>query len=269
MTRLSPSSVAIGAVGGIANAALVVALIETAGYPVSDSTGEIAVAAVVAFGLGFVPSFVSAHTRLLAPGIGLGALLAGVAYHSLTTPPAEQLYELGGHPIVSGPTLFTRYETLLPVWIALSLVAGLAEFAIRRGYGLGNRRLRYLPSLPLSRVAIAGLVVGSGSLVGLGAAYAFRLDFPVVAFAFGAAVTVVPIAALLSRGLVAPLALVAVWVPRVFHIEAFGDPHGPFHLIFLGILAIACAIVAALEALLRSRYRGWDGGRFTGSADAA
>lgn len=64
------------------------------------------------------------------------------------------------------------------------------------------------------------------------------------------------------------MALFAIWVPRTFHVEAFGDPHGPLHLVVLGPFAVACAIVGLLEALYRSRYRGWDGGRFTGSGES-
>ena len=79
---------------------------------------------------------------------------------------------------------------------------------------------------------------------------------------FVAVATVIPLAALLSRGLVVPIALFAVLVPPVVLAEMFGTPDSGVHLLLPGPYAILFRVVWLLESLLRSRYRGWNGGRF-------
>lgn len=267
MVRPTLRSITAGLLGGVANGALAVALIETAGYAVVESTAETTVLTAIAFGFGFVPVVLSAHTRLVAPAAGVAALLVGVTYTALTSPPAAKLYELGGHDVVSEPALFSRYARFWPVWFGLLIVAGVAEYAIRRGYGLWSHPLRNLPDLPLPRSDMTGAVVVASSLVGVGAAIEFKQLAPLAAFLLAAAATAVPLTAVLSRGFVTPLLLFAIWVPRSFHVEAFGDPHGVLHLFVLLPFTIGCAIAWALEALVRSRVRGWDGGRFTDGID--
>lgn len=268
MTRPAARSIAIAVPGGAVHAAVVTGLILAADYPMVDSTGAIAAIAAFGFVLGVAPLSLSVHTRLLAPASGLVALVAWTTYLEVTSPSPRIVDELGGHAIYDGPTYALDYVTAWPTWLVALSVAGLVEFAIRRGYGLGDARLRHLPDLPSSRSARRRIVAGTSALVGVVTVVQVELSHaPSVVesalfFVAAAAATAVPLAALLSRGSVAPLAVLAFWLPRVLHVEAFGSSDSGVHLLLLGPLAIVCAIAWRLELWLRSRYLGWDGGRF-------
>lgn len=269
MSRPTPATVAAATIGGLANVAVVLVLYGRAGYPAFESISGMTPLAVTAFALGFVPVLVTAHTRLVAPAVGLLAVLAGTAYVELTSP-APEWGERSGHVIVEGPTHVASYANTWYVWLAMLLVAAVVEFAIRRGYGVGNRRLRHLPDLPLPRDGLAWFVAGSGALVG-GATTLLVLRSgirpPLAAtfvFVAAAAVTAVPLAALLARGILSPVVLFALLVPYFLTVEVFVTTDSPVHILFFGPYAIVLALAWALEALVRSHLEGWDGGRFAG-----
>ncbi|RQG97209.1 hypothetical protein [Natrarchaeobius chitinivorans] len=264
MVRPSPLSIAAGLAGGVLNVAVVLALYARGGYPTLESVAGIA---VPAFALGFLALFVSAHTRLFAPAIGFLAVLAGTASVELTTPHPEW-GTLDGYVIVDGPTHVASYANTWYVWLSLVLVAGLLEFGIRRGYGLGGERLRNLPTVPLSRATLAWFVGGGSSLVGAATVLlVLRAGIrppvaSVAVFAVTAAVVGVPLAALLGRGIVSPAVLFAVLVPYFLTVEVFVATDSPVHILLFGPYAIVLAVAWALEAGIRSRLRGWEGGRF-------
>ncbi|SEW21080.1 hypothetical protein [Natrinema salifodinae] len=274
MTRRPVRTVAIAGLGGLANAAVVAALLVHFDYPLLDSTVDLAVVATMAFLLGAVPFSIAAHTGLVAPAGGLAALLCGTVYVELTTPIPEKVGELGGYDIVEGPFHIYNYADSWLVLLALLLVAGVAEFAIRRGYGLGAARLRNLPALPLPWRTLAKTVAGVAALVGIGTVVlvdesaGLTPETVFVVFVSAAVVTVVPLAALLARGLLAPLVLFALVVPRFLLVEIFLTTDSYVHILVFGPYAIILAIAWKLEALLRSRYRGWNGGRFARRTNA-
>ncbi|WP_255170610.1 hypothetical protein [Natrononativus amylolyticus] len=269
MIRVSGPSLAAGAVGGLANAGVVLALYARGGYPALESIAEIGSLAATAFALGFAALFVSAHTRLVSPALGFFAALAGATSLELTSPMPEWS-ELGEYVIVEGPIHAASYANTWYVWFALLLVAGTVEFAVRRGYGIGDRRLRHLPALPLSRPALVGTVLGASGLVGAATtALVIRSGIrptaaALVVFVVATAVAAVPLAALLARGLLAPAALFAALVPYFLAVEVFVTTDSPVHILLFGPYAVVLVAVWALEAALRSRLRGWDGGRFVG-----
>ena len=262
-------TIGLAAAGGLANVAIVLALYARADYPTLESTVDIAGLVIPVFAVGFVPILVSAHTRLLSPTVGFLAALVGTTYVELTTPMPEW-GELGGYVVVDGPTHVASYANTWYVWLSLVLVAGLLEFALRRGYDVADERLRHLPPLPLSRAALAGTVAGFAGLVGIATALlVLRAGIrppaaALIVFAAAAAVTVVPIWAVLARGLVLPAALFAVVVPYFLIVEVFVATECPVHLLLFGPYAVVLALVGALEAALRARLRGWNGGRFVG-----
>lgn len=268
LTRPSPAALAVSSVGGLANVVAVVALYARGEYPTLESTAGIAVLAATAFVVGFVPIFVSSHTRLVAPALGLLAALAGTAYLEVTTPMPEW-GRLGEYVVVDGPTHVSSYANAWYVWLALLTVAGVVEFALRRGYGIGDRRLRNLPTLPLSRGALVWTVGGFAALVGLATVLLVLRSgirppiAAIVVFVFAAAVTAVPLAALLARGIVAPTVLFAP-VPYFLIYEVFVTTDSPVHILLFGPYTIVLAVAWALEAAIRSRFGGWNGGRFTG-----
>lgn len=165
-SRPTATTLALAAVGGLVNVAVVFTLYVRAAYPILESTGDIAVLAVALFAVGATAVFASAYTRLLTPALGWIAALAGTAYYELTTPMPDW-GELDGHVIVEGPTHVASYANTWYVWLALALFVGVLEFGIRRGYGLGEQSLQNLPDLPLSRADLARTVVGFGALVGV------------------------------------------------------------------------------------------------------
>ncbi|AEH37245.1 hypothetical protein [Halopiger xanaduensis] len=268
MTRPSPTTVAIAALGGLANVAVVLGLYARGDYPAP----EVAVLAVTAFLVGFLPWFATAYTRLLTPAIGFLAALSGTAYLEFATPPPEW-GQLGEYVVVDGPTHVSSYANAWDVWLALLTVAGVLEFAIRRGYGIGGDRLRNLPTLPFSRDRLVRTVGSVAALVGLAATLlVLRAGIrppaaAAVVFLFAAAVTAVPLAALLARGIVVPTVLFAL-VPYTLVYEVFVTTDSPLHILLFGPYAIVLALAWVLEEAIRSRLGGWDGGRFAGREPA-
>ncbi|OVE85539.1 hypothetical protein [Natronolimnobius baerhuensis] len=266
-SRPTATTLALAAVGGLVNLAIVFGLYIRAAYPILESTGDVAVLAVALFAVGAIAAFASAYTRLLTPALGWLAALAGTAYYELTTPMPEWS-EFEGYVIVDGPTHVASYANTWYVWLALALFAGVLEFGIRRGYGLGERSLRNLPELPLSRADLGRAVVGFGALVGVATMLlAIRSGLPRLATALAiavlaTAVAAVPLAALLARGLLLPTVLFAP-VPYLLVYEVFVTTDSHVHILLFGPYALVLALAWALEAVLRSRLRGWDGGRFT------
>lgn len=268
MNRPSVASIGIGTGGGIASAVVVGTLLSQFDYDIVMSV-EWWLFLPGAFVLGFVAVAWSAHTGLVSPGGGLLALLTAVVYTELTTAAPRAVVERGDAVIVDGSFHALSYAETWYVWLALLLVAGVAEFAIRRGYDIGDDRLRNLPFLPLSRADL--WLVVTGCSVGVGLATSALLaqgelwdTIPGYAIGFVAAAvaTAVPLAVLLSHGIVSPFVLYGWLVTTTLHTEAFTAPDSGLHIPILGASAIGFAIVAGLELLVRSRVRGWDGGEF-------
>lgn len=265
-SRPSTPAVAVAAAAGLANVAVVFALYARADYPALELSLGVASLAVLVFTAGFVPVLVSMHTRLYSPAIGFVAVLAGAVYLELTTPSPEWS-ELGGHIVVDGPFHVSSYANAWSLWIALTLFAGVVEFAIRRGYRVADRSLRHLPEFPLSWRTIGRTVVGTAALVGV-ATVLIVPDGPgvsvltLVIFTAVAAAVAVPLAALLSRGLLSPIGLFALLVPYFLLVEVFTSTDSPVHLFLFGPYAIVLAVAGLLEATIRSRLRDWNGGRF-------
>lgn len=274
MTRPSPSptTIATAALGGLANVAVVLGLYARGDYPALESAPELAVLVATTFLVGFVPWFASAYTRLMTPAFGFLGALAGTVYLELATP-APEWGRLGEYVVVDGPTHASSYATAWYVWLALLTVAGVLEFAIRRGYGIGDDRLRRLPTLPFSRARLVRTVGAVAVLVGLAATLlVLRAGIrpsaaAVVVFVLAAVVTAVPLAALLARGIVAPTVLFAL-VPYFLIYEVFLTTDSPLHILLFGPYAAVLALVWALEEAIRSRLGGWNGGRFAGQEPA-
>lgn len=167
MNRPSVTSIAVGTAGGIASAVVVGVLLSAFDYHVVTTATERWTLLPGAFVLGFATVAVSAHTGLVSPGGGFLALLTTVVYIELTTAPPQAVVERGDDVIVDGSFHALSYADTWYVWLALLLVAGVAEFAIRRGYELGDDRLRNLPVLPLSRTDVWLVVAGCSVAVGL------------------------------------------------------------------------------------------------------
>ncbi|MFC4541195.1 hypothetical protein ACFO5R_04545 [Halosolutus amylolyticus] len=267
--RAVASAITIATLGGLAHAAVVSTLLTRIDYPLVDSTAGLAALAAGAFLLGFVAFLVTAHTRLYFSAIGSVALLVGVTYVELTSPDPQTVGELGGHDIVEGPFHVYHYADNWALLLSLLLVAGVAEYGLRRGYGPGADRLRNLPDLPLRRRTLAGVVVGVAGFVGVATVLLVQksatlgVDGALVVFACVAAVTAVPLAALLGEGALVPLFLFTLVVPRFLLVEVFLTTDSYVHILALGLYAIVLAIVGLLETRFRARYRGWDGGAFT------
>lgn len=274
MPRHALRTVSVAGLGGIANAAVVVALLTYFDYPLIETNAELATLAAQAFLLGFVPLLITAHTRLLAPAGGFAILLGRVVHAELTSPAPEKVGELGSNAIVEGPFHVRNYAEAWFALLALLLIAGVVEFALRRGYGLGADRLRNLPALPLSRPVLVGVLAGLSGFVGASAVLLVRQSTGLATgeaagvFLGAAAATAVPLAALLTRGYLAPLFPFALAVPHGLLVEAFGTPDSYVHISILGRVAVFLALVWLLEYLFRSRYRGWNGGGFVGRTDA-
>ncbi|MWV39962.1 hypothetical protein [Natrialba sp. INN-245] len=267
MARPSATTVAIGALAGLTNVAAVLALYARAGYPTLESASSVAVLAVTTFAVGLLAVSVSAHTRLLAPVAGFVFVLGATVSLELTTPNPEWS-TLDGYVIVDGPTHVASYANTWYVWLSLLLVAGGLEFAIRRGYGVGDDRLRNLPAFPLSRSELAWSVLGLGALVGVATTLlvlraGIRPSVAAIAvLAFATAVAAVPLAALYARGIVSPAILFVLLVPYLLTVEVFVTTDSPVHILLFGPYALVLALAWALESVVRSRLRGWDGGRF-------
>lgn len=256
--------------GGALNVATVLALYARGDYPTLSSTAGTSVVVVTAFTLGFVAVLVAAHTRLVSPAAGYLAVLAGTAYLELSTPSPEW-GELNGHVIVDGPTYVLSYANTWYVWLALLLYAGAVEFGIRRGYGVGDHRLRHLPDVPLSRSTIVQVVAAVAGFVGLATVLlVLRAGIrppsaAIVVLVLGVAVAAVPLAALLSNGILLPTVLFAALVPYALTVEVFVATDSPVHILLFGPYAIVLAVAWGVEKALRTRVSGWDGGRFDAS----
>lgn len=269
MNRPSVTSIAVGTAGGIASAVVVGVLLSAFDYHVVTTATERWTLLPGAFVLGFATVAVSAHTGLVSPGGGFLALLTTVVYIELTTAPPQAVVERGDDVIVDGSFHALSYADTWYVWLALLLVAGVAEFAIRRGYELGDDRLRNLPVLPLSRTDVWLVVAGCSVAVGLATMTLLvrgglwdTVPGYGIGFVAAAVATAVPLAALLSYGIVSPFVLYGWLVTATLHTEAFTAPDSGLHVPILGVSSIGFEIVAGLELMVRSRLRGWDGGRF-------
>lgn len=268
MARPSPTTTAIATLAGLANAAAVLALYARGDYPTLASVPDVALLLATTFLVGFLPVLISAHTRLLTPALGWLGILTGTTYLELSTP-APAWSQLGEYVVVDGPTHVSSYANTWYVWLALFSVVGVVEFAVRRGYGIGDERLRHLPALPLSHSALTGTVGGAACLVGLATTLlVLRAGIrppaaATVVFGFATAVTAIPLAALLARGLLAPTVLFAP-VPYFLLYEVFRTTDSPVHILLFGLWAVVLALAWALEEALRSRLGGWNGGRFAG-----
>lgn len=259
--------IAVATVGGLANVAFVLALYARGGSSALDSTvGTVGVAGP-AFLFGALALGITAYTGLVTPAASFVGLAGSVAYADLRSLPPER-WQLGEHTVFDGPLYITYYANQWELLLSLLLVVGVAEFGIRRGYGLGERRLRNLPSLPLSRRLLLLLTAAVGALIGVStfAAVDARAtvgvsDSLVIVVGTGA-VTAVPLAALLSCGLVLPLLLYLVVVPRFLLYEAFGLTDSYVAVLALGPYALVLLIAWVLEGWVRSRCRGRDGGTF-------
>lgn len=260
-------SVMIATAGGISNVAVVLALYLHAGYPTLDSVVGVGSLTITGFTLGFVAILVSAHTRLVTPAVGFLTVLVATVYLELATPMPDW-NELDGHVIVDGPTYVASYANTWYVWLSLVLFAGVIEFGIRDGYGIAARRLRNLPALPLSRYVITWVVVGFASVLGIATMLlvirsGIRPGLAALAvFVVATAVGAVPLAALLTRGMVAPTILFVLVVPYFLTIEVFTTTDSPVHILLFGPYVIVLAIVWYIEATIRSRLYDWDGGKF-------
>ncbi|EMA44658.1 hypothetical protein [Halobiforma nitratireducens] len=262
--RLPLASIAAGVTGGVANAAVVLALYARADYPALESATATAVLAFGAFAVGFVPLALAVYTRLFAPAAGFVALVAGTVSLEFTSPMPEWGTQ-GGAVIVDGPTHIGSYANTWYVWLALAAVVAAAEFGVRRQYGIADGRLRNLPDRPLERADRYAIVLGTAAIVGVGTSLLVvrsgirpSLLVPIV-FGFAAAVTAVPFVALFEDGTLLPLALFAV-VPSLLVFEVFVTTDSPVHILLLGPYAVVLALVWLLERTARQRLGGLDDG---------
>ncbi|AFZ74721.1 hypothetical protein [Natronobacterium gregoryi] len=260
----SLGTIAAGFAGGVGNAAVVLGLYARADYPALESVTGTAVLALGAFVVGFVPLFLAAYTRLFAPAVGLLAAVAGTVALELTSAMPEWGTR-GGEVIVDGPTHIGSYANTWYVWLALAAVVAVAEFGIRRQYGIADGRLRNVPERPLQRADRYAVVLGTAALVGLATSLLVvrpgvqpSLVVPVV-FAFAVAATAVPLAALFEDGALVPLVLFA-FVPYLLVLEVFVTTDSPVHILLFGPYAVVLAVVWLLERTARRRLGGTDGG---------
>jgi len=267
MDRPSRRAVAMATVGGLANVATVTALYARAAYPTLESTSATGLLVLTGFSLGFIVTLITAHTRLLTPTIGLFAVLSVTTFLELTTP-LPVWSELHGHTVVDGATHVGSYANTWYLWLGLFVFAGVTEYGVRRGYAIGDRRLRNLPSLPLTQRTMAWTVTGSGGLLGSGTLLLVLRSgvsptpVAVVLLLFGTTVTAVPLVALLKTGLVLPTALFALVVPYSLATEVFVTTESPVHILLFGPYTVVLALSWLLESQIRTRLLGWDGGRF-------
>ncbi len=264
MDRPSPSAVAAASVAGLANDLVILALYAYGDYPalfdgiVDDLLGG--------FGLGFVAVFVTLYTRLLSPALGFLAALLGTTYLVFTSP-SPTWYTLGEYTVGDGPVHASSYAHTWYVWLALLLYAGVVEFALRRGYGIGAGRLRYLPSMPLSRRGLRWTVAGFAGLVGLAT---MRLEIHMGINPTGALIVLVlalpaaavPLTALLRDGALLPMVLFAAYVPYALIVQVFFWIEGPLPILRFGPYAIVLAVAWGIERVIRDRISGRNGGRF-------
>lgn len=288
MNRSLVGSVIAGLLGGLANVAVTLELLERVESPFFEPGRETALNSAMigsiadtphvwlgVFALGFVPLFATTATRLIAPAGGFAALLVGVAHTVLTAPVPEATPAATGR-LVEGPFYASNYAKSWYAWLPLLLVAGVAEFALRRGYGFGDEHLRHCPTFPLSRSQRWAVVLGSGLLVGLGigllsstwAYYQSDISTVLETLVLGCIATTIALGTLVSRGLVTPTVLYVYGVQGIVAAMVFPSypsPEAHLHpgIVFL-FLSLAVSVLALLEWGLRSRVRGWNGGTFAG-----
>lgn len=208
---------------------------------------------VFVFSPAAIPTAVSAHTRLVSPVLAFVAISLAVAAPAFGVADPAATESAYGVAMASG------------LVVTLPLYAGAVEFAIRDGYGIGNERLRGLPSLPLSsprRVAI-----GFSVPVGLTAAVIGLLFSPGMAIVFifpaTAAAAAVPLYALLSEGIIAPTVPFALLVPYTLYLHITHRSVSGMGFVFLIPAALVLsALLWKVESLSRARFVDWDGERF-------
>jgi hypothetical protein len=223
--------------------------------------------AVPAFLFGALAVGITTYTGLVTP-IGWFVGLAGsVAYADLRSSPPES-WQMGEYTVRDGPLYVSYYVTRWEVLLSLLLVIGVAEFGLRRGYNLGGHRLRNLPLLPLSHRRLILLTATVGGLLGVSTFFLTDsqatldiYDSLMIVVGTGT-VTAVPLAALLSRGLVLPLLLYLVVVPRFLLFQVFTLADSYVQILALGPYVLVLLLAWELERWARSRYRGWEGGKF-------
>lgn len=270
MSRPSLPTFLVGVGGGLIHLAVVEFTFRRLGHvpealwPLSSIEGALT---VFAFGFGVV--LVTAHTGLVSPPVGLGALLAWATYRDLTTPTPEWS-ELGGHLVVDGPVFLTSYVETWYVWLGLLAVVAGVEFGLRRHHTLDDTRLRGLPTLPndgRNAALASGLVAAAvGSLFGLsivtwmaGIGVNPTAILPVL-FVTTTAAAAVPVGAAVFRGLITPAAcFVALVIPSLTRVTFSVSEGGPVFLIALGPMAVGFVIVGVAEHALR-RQLGEDRG---------
>lgn len=267
MDRPSTSAVVAASVAGLANGATILALYAHGDYPALESTASMTPVVLRGFGLGFVAVFVTLYTRLLSPALGFVAALLGTVYLALTSP-SPTWGTLGEYTIVEGPTHVSSYAHAWYVWLALLLYAGVVEFALRGGHGIGADRLRNLPSMPLSRRALRWTVAGVAGFVALATTrLVIRAGIAptwsaLIVFVLTLPAAAVPLAALLRDGALLPMALFAAYVPYALILEVFVTTDSPLHILLFGPYAIVLAVAWGVETALRDRISGRNGGRF-------
>lgn len=259
MSRPSTRTLLVGLAGGTAHLAAVELAFRVLGHapperwPLSDP-GR----AVGLFALGFLVSLAVAHTRLYSPAIGLSAAFAWATARDAAAP-APEWSEVGGFLVVDRTVFLSAYAGGWAVIVGLLAVAAGAEFGLRSRHGLGDERLRNLPSAPirLRNVALGGLAIGGV----FGLAVTFRIAafgvspataVPVMA-ATTTAAAAVPVAAA-ARGLVGPTVCFALLVPPLARAVLTGSEGGPVFLLLLGPIAVALVLVAVAEAAVRRRF---------------
>lgn len=286
MNRSFVSSAIFGCVGGSMNVVLTLVLLTHVNSPLFESGKQTSLNPVFVgsildtphiwvgvFTLGFVPVFVTAATRLVAPTGGFLSLLGGVTYIVLTSPVPEDITGPTGI-FIEGPVYASSYAKSWYAWLPMLMVAGVAEFALRYEYGFGDDRLRYLPDFRLSRSKFWLIICSVGFFVGLGVGlldthYYFQTDIVPILFILvptGVA-TAATLAALFTRGLLAPLTLYAVVAPAIVTdtvFPSYPSPEGPHPELSFLYLSLAVSTLALLELAIRSRYLDWDGGIFAG-----
>lgn len=265
MSRPSVRTLLVGIGGGAVHLAVVETLFRRLDHvpevlwPLSSVDG-----AVTVFALGFLVALAAAHTRLVSPPVGLGALLSWATYRDLTTPTPEWS-ELGGTLVVDGPVVLTSYVETWSVWLGSFAVVAGVEYGFRRHHAIGDARLRNLPALPdggRDAAVGAGLVGGAiGGLFGLAVvAWAAGIGVRPTAIApvlllTTTAAAAVPVGAAVLRGLVTPTAcFVALVVPSLLRLTFTVSEGGPVFLLLLGPAAIGFALVGAAEDALRRRF---------------
>lgn len=269
MNRPVRTSLVSGAVGGLMSVGVVGTLLSYFDNHVVMSPLDFWALVLGAFVLGLISVWFSAYTGLLSPGGGLLLVLVTVVSVELTTPSPQQIGELGGNAIIDGSFFALSYASTWYLWLALLLVAGVGEFAIRQGYEYHDDRLRNLPKLPLSRGELVILVSGCSVIVGLATMGVLvhgqlwdTISGYSIGFASATVATAISLTALLSRGIITPFLLYSWLLTKSLHTEVFTSPETGLHILLVGIASLALAIVAALELLVRHRLLGWNGGNF-------